>query len=283
MMLIGEDPRKAIKDFSNQFSRDFLQQLKTSHGTKAIHINHFYQEYIANKEHIHMNSTRWPSLTEYAKYLGREGICRVEETDKGLHIAWIDNSPEALRRQDAIRKRERMERGDEEREQRLIQEQIERAHAAVQSTEDIGEEARELQRNEGERFKLSLGAARNAQTGSPSRPHMFDGERSKENERTEDIAGNLDTTASTGEEDAATLGLKAPPVGSGVKMSLSTAKSGKPKNVFAMGKSKDASLKGHLLGQPKKISEAERIMKEEMERKQKKNIGGPPAKRLKVA
>lgn len=56
-------------------------------------------------------------MTEFAKHLGREGLCRVEDLDKGLHIAWIDNSPEALRRQDAIRKKERQDKGDEQREQ----------------------------------------------------------------------------------------------------------------------------------------------------------------------
>lgn len=50
MMLVGEDPRKAINDFSNQFQRDFLLLLRTSHGEKKINLNHFYQEYIRNKE-----------------------------------------------------------------------------------------------------------------------------------------------------------------------------------------------------------------------------------------
>src|SRR5437773_8507477 len=116
MLLVGEDPRKAITEYSNQFLKDFLQLLKTAHGEKKVHINHFYQEYISNKEHTHMNATRWPSLTEFAKYLGREGLCRVEDNEKGLHISWVDNSPEALRRQDAIRKKERQDKGDEERE-----------------------------------------------------------------------------------------------------------------------------------------------------------------------
>jgi DNA/RNA-binding protein KIN17 len=84
VLLVGEDPKKYINDYSNQFQRDFLQLLRTSHGEKQVQMNHFYQELISNKEHIHMNATKWPSLTEFAKFLGREGICRVEETDKGI-------------------------------------------------------------------------------------------------------------------------------------------------------------------------------------------------------
>lgn len=43
-----------------------------------------------------MNATRWVTLTEFAKHLGRSGIARVDETEKGWFLAWIDNSPKAL-------------------------------------------------------------------------------------------------------------------------------------------------------------------------------------------
>ena len=59
MLLVGEDPKKYINEYSNQFKKDFLQQLRTSHGEKSVHINHFYQDYIHNKEHIHMNGECW--------------------------------------------------------------------------------------------------------------------------------------------------------------------------------------------------------------------------------
>ncbi len=61
-------------------------------------------------QHTHMNSTKWSSLTEFAKYLGNEGICRVEENDKGIHIAWIDTSPEAIKRQELLRRKEAQDR-----------------------------------------------------------------------------------------------------------------------------------------------------------------------------
>jgi DNA/RNA-binding protein KIN17 len=43
-----------------------------------------------------MNSTRWVTLTEFIKHLGRTGVARVDDTEKGWFIAWIDNSPKAL-------------------------------------------------------------------------------------------------------------------------------------------------------------------------------------------
>jgi len=149
MQAVGEDPRKAINEYSQQFHSDFIRLLKTSHVEKAVHINQFYQEYIRDKSHIHMNATRWNSLTEYGKYLGREGICRVTESEKGMFIAWIDNSPEALRRKDAVRRKERQDRGDEVREQRQLEAQIARAQQALKEENEKEEKEKEKEQAAG--------------------------------------------------------------------------------------------------------------------------------------
>jgi len=73
-------------------------------GTKRVKANTVYQEFIQDKHHQHMNSTRWVTLTEFVKHLGRTGVARVDETEKGWFIAWIDNSPKALEKQ--VRDRE---------------------------------------------------------------------------------------------------------------------------------------------------------------------------------
>jgi len=264
MLLIGEDPRKHINDFSSQFQRDFLQQLRTTHGEKKIHINHFYQEYISNKEHVHMNATRWPSLTEFAKYLGREGICRVEENEKGIHLSWIDNSPEALRRQDAIRKKERQDRGDEEREQKLIREQIERAEidAEHKADEEGAERTRELQRQEGEKIKLNFGKPKtNVEGPAPEKSDEHDAEKVEKDGESDHQSASPPT------------GVPTPPP---EKVSLKLGNTGKPKNVFATSK-KNALGGTKAMGKEpvkKPMSEAERIMKEEIERKRMRDANG---------
>src|SRR5579859_7524475 len=128
MLIVGENPARYVANFSRQFMGDFLQLLRTTHGEKRVHANHFYaSQYITNKNHVHMNGTRWKTLTEFITFLGHEGICRVENTEKGWFISWIDTSPEAMKKRDANLKRERLEKGEADREDRLIQEQIERA------------------------------------------------------------------------------------------------------------------------------------------------------------
>lgn len=43
------------------------------HPFSRVLAKNVYNEYIGDKQHIHMNSTRWLSLTEFVKYLGKEG------------------------------------------------------------------------------------------------------------------------------------------------------------------------------------------------------------------
>ncbi|KAM0670437.1 hypothetical protein MY8738_004565 [Beauveria namnaoensis] len=283
MLIVGEDPKKFINDFSNQFLSDFISLLKTGHGEKQVQINHFYQQYIANKEHIHMNATKWPSLTEFAKHLGREGLCRVDEDDKGIHIAWIDNSPEALRRQEALRRKEAQTQGDEEIEQRMIREQIRRAQANADARGDEADtdkdtEERELKRREGEKITLSFGGANKAKTTATTTPTPAD-----------EAAGNVEADKGDNEADAvaATDAKKPGGGGGGGGFSFKAAGKAPVKNVFAQAKKNALSggsggKKPSAFEQPKKMSEAERIMRLEMDRKRGRDVtnsGGNPLKK----
>ena len=212
-----------------------------------------------------MNATRWPSLTEFAKHLGREGLCRVEDTDKGLHIAWIDNSPEALRRQDAIRKKERQDKGDEEREQKMIREQIARAEMDVEmkALQDHGDEARDIKPSEGEKIKLSFGAkAKEIKDHSPPAVAKHEG-----NDGTEPVKESTESTSPPN-------GVSKPPSD---KIPLKLGINSKPRNVFAGASKKNAlGAQARPKELPKKpTSEAERIMKEEIERKRMRDAIGP--------
>lgn len=257
MLVVGEDPKKAINEFSSQFLSDFVSLLKTGHGEKQVQINHFYQEYIANKEHIHMNATKWPSLTEFAKHLGREGICRVEETDKGIHIAWVDNSPDALKRQEALRRKEAQNQGDEEVEQRMIREQIRRAQASAATREadtDKDAEDRALKRPEGEKISLSFGGikAKTAAATTTTAPDAIAAEKTDVDAGVAAAPGALDAKKLSG------------------GFSFKAAGKAPVKNVFAQAKKNaltGSAKKPAAVEQPKKMSEAERIMRQEMDSK----------------
>jgi len=144
MLVVGENAGRHIADFSSQFQYDFVQLLSRRFGTKRVKANTVYQEFIHDKQHLHMNATRWVTLTEFIKHLGRSGIARVDETEKGWFLAWIDNSPKALARQEASLKKERLTTSDEQRERQLIAEQIERAKVEGGSEEVAAPAAEEL-------------------------------------------------------------------------------------------------------------------------------------------
>lgn len=200
-----------------------------------------------------MNSTQWKSLTQFASYLGKEGICRVEETEKGLFVSWIDNSPETMRKREAIMKKERQDKGDEEREQRLIQEQVERAQAKAKEQVEENPEEKMLQREEGEKVTLNFGfgSKPKADTKSASPPQS--------------------TEAPLTDADATTTGTDSPGPAAPAKVSMSFGAQ-KPKNVFASAAKKNplAGKKGPVMAPQKKMTEQERIMKAEMEAMERK-------------
>ncbi|RMZ91977.1 hypothetical protein DV736_g773, partial [Chaetothyriales sp. CBS 134916] len=231
MHLIGEDPHKAINDFSRQFERDFLQLLRTGHGEKKVNLNHFYQEYIANKEHIHMNSTKWPSLTEFAKHL-EEQIRRARRD--GLEA----------------------EQGEDD-------------------TDLDGRNEQGIRWKNGEKVVLNFSKRPTEPENLPT-PPPTDKTVSPGHEPPEGIQGEK------ADPDAAqNTPLPSPsatdPVASKPRFKPLLLSTSKPKNVFAALSKKNAlggSKKPNPFLSSKPMSEAERIMKEELERKRRHESNG---------
>lgn len=87
---------------------------------KEILAKKAYNEYIQDKEHVHMNATRWVTLTEFAYYLGKAGHCDVRESEEGLVLRYIDRDPEREAKQAAMREREKEELEQREIERRRL-------------------------------------------------------------------------------------------------------------------------------------------------------------------
>lgn len=260
MLLVGQNPSKAISDYSRQFKHDFLQLLRTAHGEKRVQVNHFYQEYIQNKSHIHMNGTHWKTLSEFAKSLGREGICRVDEGEKGLFIAWIDNSPEALSRQAAIKKKDRQDKGDEERALQLLAEQIERAKAEAQHRDEQGvldsavTTQSVLDRRPDEKIRITFGNKKGVSTDPPRAA------------TTSTAAGDEENLSAAGVQVGATL--------------PATTRSTKKPNVFGSQKPVPSKGAGHANARSssassldkKGLSNAQQMILEQQERNRRQEV-----------
>ncbi|KXS18840.1 hypothetical protein M427DRAFT_95784, partial [Gonapodya prolifera JEL478] len=127
MQLFAETPERYLNMYSQEFMDDFIKLLSRRFGTRRVGANQVYQEYIQDKHHLHMNATRWNTLSEFVKWMGREGICEVEESPKGWFIKWIDRRPETLARQEAERAKARADKTEEERAAKMLATQIEKA------------------------------------------------------------------------------------------------------------------------------------------------------------
>lgn len=279
MLVVGEDPRRAINDFSTQFQRDFLRLLRTAHGEKKVHLNNFYQEYIRDKEHVHMNATKWPSLTEFAKYLGREGICRVEEGERGIEVQWIDDSPEAVRRREDIKRKEKLAKGDEDLEARLLERQIKAAREEAERNRRLEDEkkpktdAAEIS-SEPVKVSLSLGGAmlpkpresthKETDTDAPIEITTF-----STSDRPITPHASLEPVKGDDADDETEVQTQIPAQTAAPKLSMSLGGKPKPVNPLMAKKKNPLSKKTeNIAPEPeKKMSNAERIMREEMERK----------------
>ncbi|CAM6124804.1 unnamed protein product [Calypogeia fissa] len=161
MEVFGQNPDRVVEGYSEEFESQFLEHVKRTHRFSRVAATVVYNEYIANRHHVHMNSTNWATLTDFIKYLGRTGKCKVEETPKGWFMTYIDREPETLLKESLKNKRQRAELADEERQERAIADQIERASKTAKPDdghEDVQPD--ELRRDEGEeKVAFSMGAS----------------------------------------------------------------------------------------------------------------------------
>ncbi|KAH0458208.1 hypothetical protein IEQ34_013523 [Dendrobium chrysotoxum] len=140
MQVFGLNPNRVIGGYSEEFERTFLDHMRRSHRFSRVAATVVYNEYISDRHHVHMNSTEWATLTEFVKYLGRTSKCKVEETPKGWFITYIDRDSETIFKDRLKNKRIRSDLVEEERQERAIVQQIERAVAFLPSTSDSVEE-----------------------------------------------------------------------------------------------------------------------------------------------
>lgn len=161
MDIFGQNPSRVIEGYSQEFESMFLEHLRRTHPFSRVSANVVYNEFIADRNHIHMNATKWVTLTAFVKYLGREGKCKVEDTEKGWFITLIHKDPEAEMEEKRRKRKENAEKEEEERHARMLAAQIEKAKAAAPR-----ESAEERPSHELDRRKLDgpLGFSMNIQT-----------------------------------------------------------------------------------------------------------------------
>lgn len=154
LLIFADNADKYIDEFSKEFEEGYLELLSRQFGTKRVHANRVYQDYISERHHLHMNATQWETLTEFVKWLGREGKCVVDETEKGWYVQYIDRDPDTIALQEALAKKEKMDKDDQEKMMHFIQKQIEKGKETSKSTDTVYTEL--IRESEDEPLKLNL-------------------------------------------------------------------------------------------------------------------------------
>lgn len=174
MLLFGQNTGSYTYQFSKDFFDLFMDILRRQFGTKRVKANKVYQQVIAHKDHVHMNSTRWHTLTGFVQWMGKSGICVVDLLDDEWWITYIDRDPETLERQRKADKKKKMDKDDEERLLEFIEQQVERdkKRKEADNPEEVPEKKyTELVReNEEDKIKLDLKVFKRPEAPGPLPP-----------------------------------------------------------------------------------------------------------------
>jgi len=154
LLLFGDNPGKYLHSYSKDFEKAFNDILRRQYNEKRVHANVVYQQYISDKQHVHMNSTCWVTLTSFVRHLGRTGKAVIDETEKGWYITWCLKDPETEAKEKRAAKKEKMVKDDEERIKEYIDAQIERAK--IQAKNDKEFMATELLKSEEESLIIDM-------------------------------------------------------------------------------------------------------------------------------
>ncbi|XP_050211204.1 KIN17-like protein [Mercurialis annua] len=193
MQIFGENSHRIVEGYSEEFESGFLDLMRMSHRFSRVAATVVYNEYINDRHHVHMNSTQWATLTEFIKYLGQTGKCKVEETPKGWFITYSDRDSETMFKEKMKHKRVKADLADEEKQEREIQKQIEKAEQLLtnivqnggESNEVVEPSAKVLKLEDGVKVGFSLGTkssnlGKEKGDGSKSSRLVFDETEEKE-------------------------------------------------------------------------------------------------------
>eukprot|EP00550_Attheya_septentrionalis_P009856 CAMPEP_0198287100 /NCGR_PEP_ID=MMETSP1449-20131203/6021_1 /TAXON_ID=420275 /ORGANISM="Attheya septentrionalis, Strain CCMP2084" /LENGTH=238 /DNA_ID=CAMNT_0043985001 /DNA_START=90 /DNA_END=803 /DNA_ORIENTATION=+ len=116
MKMLSENTAGVLDSFSRDFERGYVEVLRRRHGVRnRTSANGVYQEVIADKHHVHMNATKWATLSDFIQYLGKTGQCVVDETERGWYISLVERDVTKLARQELLQHRAKAEQREEGR------------------------------------------------------------------------------------------------------------------------------------------------------------------------
>ncbi|CRH01249.1 DNA/RNA-binding protein KIN17, putative [Plasmodium relictum] len=125
MQIFCQDANKFMDEYSSMFEKEFMRLMKTRFCRTRILANTVYTNLISDKTHIHMNATVWVTLTDFVLYLGKTGKCKIEHTERGWYLEYIDR--EKIEREKSFQERKKMDYSYEQLKEKKINKAIDEA------------------------------------------------------------------------------------------------------------------------------------------------------------
>lgn len=93
MQRIANNPDVYIDNYSEIFTKGYLDILKRFYKDKYISANKVYDKYInENDSSISLNSTKWESLVKFIEHLKHSNKISIKPKDNDIMIKYIDNT-----------------------------------------------------------------------------------------------------------------------------------------------------------------------------------------------
>jgi len=170
LLIAADNPGKVVSEYSEVFHKDYMALLKRRWGTSRVHCNTVYCEYVANKQHYHMNATQWTTLTQYVKWLAENGHVIADFQDdatnrSGWYIQLIDRDPEVERRKAELERLAKKQKDLDERHNLKIKEMVERDEEKRKFLEEVEKQRaidnpeQEVDVNNHEKINLKLSSS----------------------------------------------------------------------------------------------------------------------------
>ena len=93
MSQFRQDQNSIIQSNSEEFKRQFLNILKRKYANREVLANIVYVQVISDKNHQHMNSTRWESVRGFCSEMAQKGIIEMRMTERGPFIKYVEKDP----------------------------------------------------------------------------------------------------------------------------------------------------------------------------------------------
>ncbi|EFJ16736.1 hypothetical protein SELMODRAFT_271534 [Selaginella moellendorffii] len=167
MELFAEKGDQLIEEYSQRFEDKFMEYMRRCYRSTSVPPNVVYNQITRERNHVRMNGTRWATLSEFVEHLGQTGKCKLEETEKGLHLRFLEDPdhPETQFKEGLKRKRASGEAADIERHEREIQLQRERCLMEVGAKGEKKENSQGLEDEEDEEKQDSVEQEKDGKDG----------------------------------------------------------------------------------------------------------------------